>query len=515
MRSVKNGSIRISYRSLRFLAVIYLALPVLIFLAGFLKWYVALPGVCAVCIGLYQVLIPREPGINTGKSIMLSWWSIAGVFALILLWTQLGGMNGYLYQAEDWAARNAVFRDLITHSWPVTYQNGHSALVYYIGHWLPAALAGKLAGCIFQTEKAIWFCSRMALWLWSSFGMTILVLMVFLYVNAENHRKRITVLLTMILFSGMDIIGNILVGNLDHTFSPEVLHLEWWAPNKYQFTSITTCLYWVFNQAIIPWIVTMLVLMDKDAKHYLLYIASCMVCAPMPAVGLCILMAGKAVEGLKKTEKLTGWLKKILSVSNILVLVTIIPVMAAYLLCSNATGKIGAGPVTDGTDSSIVLLIKFLAFFILEIGTVLLLLWPGNRKNILFYIAGISLMIIPAIRIGHGTDFCMRGSIPALFLIMVYSADYLINTDWKVKEKVLPLKHAPARRTVSVLLILVLLIGAMTPAMEFYRGIYHVVSERKLSLPCDTTYSFENDADNETFTCKEYEKQWFYKLFAK
>ena len=506
---------RIRYSRLRAAAAVYLALPLIIFLIGFLKWFFALPGICAIGYAFFRFLKPKEKEIRNERTIHLSGWTIAGVFLLMLAWTQLGGMNGYLYQASDWAARNAVFRDLITHSWPVTYQNGSTALVYYIGHWLPAAVIGKAAGQIFRSTEAAWFCGRMALWIWSSLGLTLLSVLVFLFTGAEDRRKRTIVLLVMIFFSGMDIIGTWLTHRQEYNFSAEIMHLEWWT--HLQFTSVTSCLYWAFNQAIVPWILTVLVLMDDDPGNYVFYIAAGLICAPMPAVGLCLLMAGKAIQflvGKHRTKALTAGIRQVFSISNLLVLPTCIPVMAAYYLCNSVARDSGAAEVGE-PGSPIVSGIKFLVFFMVEIGLVLLLLWPVYRKDILFYTVGISLLLVPFVRIGFGSDFCMRASIPAIFLTAVYAANVLSHTEWKKKEKALPIKYSPTGRMLAIMLAVVLFIGAATPMMEIYRGIYHVVSKGDFSQPCDTTYSFEYDAYNSTFTAKGYGEQFFFRTLAK
>ena len=78
------------------------------------------------------------------ETFMLPLKTILLVFAFSLLWTYLGGMNGYYYQSTDWDCRNAIYFDLIQYKWPVTYDQNGAALVYYIGHWLPPAALAKL-----------------------------------------------------------------------------------------------------------------------------------------------------------------------------------------------------------------------------------------------------------------------------------------------------------------------------------------------------------------------------------
>lgn len=508
-RSMKS----IGFHQLRSFSACYIALPVVIFLGGFLKWYFALPGICAVGYSLYQIIRYRKPQIIQERTINLSSWGIVGVFVVMLIWTHLGGMNGYWYQSSDYSARNAIFRDLITHSWPVTYQNGSSALVYYIGHWLPAAVIGKTVHCLFQSAQITWMCAQVALWIWSSFGLTILTLLLFLYVQADNRKKRLITIIVFVFFSGMDIIGTLLEQRLRTNFSAGVLHLEWWSPKYWQYSSLTTCLYWVFNQAIVPWIVVMLVLIDSDSRNYILYISSCLICAPMPAVGLCLLMMGKecsAIVTAIRIHDIKCRVRGIISSSNILILITCIPIIASYILCSSAAGDIEAKTVIARANSLAYSIYEFGLFYALEAGILLIVLWPNNKKNIVFYLAGLSLLVFPFVHVGTGNDFCMRGSIPAVYLLMVFSIQRLIMPTRK-KEK----GRGPFfTRTLTVCLVIILFIGAMTPVMEIYRGLYNVFSAGKIQLTDDKLFSFENETDSYNFTSKNYKDHLFFHLFS-
>ncbi len=54
------------------------------------------------------------------------------------------------------------------------------------------------------------------------------------------------------------------------------------------------------------------------------------------------------------------------------------------------------------------------------------LLWRQNRRSWLFYTCAVSLFIIPFFKVGQGCDFCMRVSIPAIFILMTLCARYFI-----------------------------------------------------------------------------------------
>lgn len=72
----------------------------------------------------------------------------------MLLWGYLGGQTGFFYQNSDWGYRNAIYRDLITNSWPVYYPQKDTALVYYIGHWLVPAALTKPVYALFGLDAA-------------------------------------------------------------------------------------------------------------------------------------------------------------------------------------------------------------------------------------------------------------------------------------------------------------------------------------------------------------------------
>lgn len=85
------------------------------------------------------------------------------------------------------------------------------------------------------------------------------------------------------LFSGMDILGYYVTG-IDMSTVAQSDHLEWWT--KFQFSSITTQLFWVFNQCIPAWLVTILLFLQKSNKYMAVLLAAAMLNCTLPFVGL-------------------------------------------------------------------------------------------------------------------------------------------------------------------------------------------------------------------------------------
>ena len=458
----------LNYKRLKVWAFLYLSLPLLLFVCGFTRLLVAIPCCLAIVFAVWQALCKAKVATGHETEIVLSKTTLIALILFVLLWSFLGGLNGFWYQSSDWPWRNAIYHDLIDYSWPVVYPENDSALVYYIGFWLPPALVAKGAAILGASADIVWLVARFALWLWSCLGLLLVLLLLWVYVKADTQRKKVIVCLVFIFFSGLDIIGALYTNKLPALLDPGTLHLEWWTQSANQYSSITTCLYWVFNQAIVPWLAVMCFLFEKDARNYLFLGMACMCCGPLPFVGLVLCMVGRwgqqffhAVRNGRIKEQL--W--HTFSVANLLLLLTVFPVLGCYFLANGSVQNTVAGAQTLPNAS----LSEHLVFYILEAGVYLLLLWHRHKKDVLFYLVAASLFFIPYVHVGVSADFCMRASIPGIFILMVWCAGELTLSFSIVNAKV---------RALIFLLTIAFILGAATPAMEIYRGCYNSIIRR-------------------------------------
>jgi hypothetical protein len=129
----------------------------------------------------------------------------------------------------------------------------------------------------------------------------------------------IWVVLSFIFFSGMDFLGSSrLVENPTNTicllnsfnfqlsFFYKILsnvvaanQLEWWAV-IFQYSSITTQLYFVFNQCIPAWIITLLIIDQKNSRNIFFYYSILIFYGPFPFIGLFPVVVYKFFEITKK-----------------------------------------------------------------------------------------------------------------------------------------------------------------------------------------------------------------------
>lgn len=504
---------QLTYQKLKPFSISYLTAPLAVFFLGYVRMPFSLLGVAVLAFAWWYAVCRTPQQKQEGICLPVS--RLVLLFALMLLWSYLGGQTGFFYQNSDWGYRNAIYRDLITKSWPVYYPEKGTALVYYIGHWLVPAALTKPVYALFGLDAA-WNFARLVLWIWTALGIYLVALNLLVYLRADNGKKQAIGLLFLIFFSGMDILGALYSGKLPELLAYDAMHLEWWT-NDFQFSSLTTCLFWVFNQTVGAWLATVCFLQEEDCRNYLLLGTACLMCGPFPFVGLVIFMVVRAIVML--VQRKNGVLQSAFSPANILVLAAVFSITASYFLANNAFGysvlgeNIAGKQAAEQTFAQMILACLqkgMLVFYFLDAGIYLLLLWRQNRRSWLFYTCAVSLFIIPFFKIGQGCDFCMRVSIPAIFILMTLCAKHFIaltDTKWS--------GTAAMQRTVTVLLAATLLVGACTPAMEIYRGICHVATEKTFRLENEDPYTLADRPVSLNFETQNCENKLFFTYFAK
>lgn len=504
----------VSSENIRRSAMVFIALPLLAFFVGFLRWYYALLAVAALMAALYFILRPDGRTDRTASPAAYSWKVILAAFLTAMVWSHFGGMDGYWYQTSDWDCRNAIFFDLIRYDWPVIYSENGGSLVYYIGHWLPPAALAKVVMLISGSTDAGLMAGRIFLWLWTSVGLTVILLLLFQALKAVGRKKLFFATLLFILFSGMDLLGAVLEKTLEIMMlplaKPSGPHLEWWMQFRYQFSSNTTLLYWVFNQTIVAWMVTLLFLQDRSPCNFVFYGVACLFCAPMACVGLAVLMLVKVLTYcIKKRKDFIGILENVFSIQNLFSLFVLFIPVSAYLLSANAVGSdaasVGGRPDISFFSKDYLFDGKFLLFILLEVGVYLLLISPDHYKNPLYYVLWASFLVFPYFHIGQSLDFCMRATIPALFVLMVYAGRFLMahfrERGWK--------------KVCAWALLVCLVIGTATPAVEIYRGFYYTGKLQKVHLEDRSIMTFNDGEARYNFVTADPQNHFFFKHLAK
>jgi len=433
------------------ISILYLVLPFIFFCFGWLRLIYAIPISAFIIFTLWEIL--TQPSNNQQPTTNPSPLSNPHLL-LTFLWILLSGIGGYTFQNWDHHWRNAVFHDLINFNWPVYYAQPEKGpiemLVYYVGYWLPAAIAGKLLG---------WKFANFILFLWTWLG----ILLVTLQLGNLLKTSAFKATLLLIFFSGLDSIGTLFLAQDYPTLWPPISHLEIWIRGL-QYSSFTTQLFWVFNQAVPAWLCITLIMesnsyvpqsgMLSEQKHthsgplvpsfQILLWSLCFFFSPLVSIGQ---FPYFLIKIFKHTD--------IKSIFKNLRLDLIIASSFIFLL---SYSYFSSNTAAQDRGLQLIPFAKFILFFLLEGGLLWLLLAPSKLRDPRWIVTGILLAIIPFIKLGSGDDFITRASIAPLFYLMLMMGETIFQ------------KSTP--RLILITCYILLALGALTPLYEINRSIY-------------------------------------------
>lgn len=430
------------------IALAYVAVPSAIFVAGWIVW--PLGPVAAVALMVGAILATRRDATMATATATATRampravaWIVAGV---AVAWCLAGGQGHVVFANQDWHVRDAVLLDLVRDAWPVRYAvDGVETLLRApIGYYLPAALVGKAAG-VASAEVAL------AAWTIAGVALTFALMLG----DRPTPRAAAVRIGVFILFSGMDIVPS-LFRNDPHDVGA---HLEWWA-TIFQYSSQTTQLFWVPNHALPGWIAVAW-LLRQDPRRVpvapaVLFVVLTPLWAPLTALGIAALVGVALVRHavgagiVRVVRRLIDWR---------LVLPVVVCVALVYPFITAGSDKVPMGLTSDFRWIGEDIVQRYVEFVAFEFGAFALLLIARDRRDPLLWTAIAVLLALPIVRFGPYNDLAMRASIPPLTLIAVRMGAWLSSPRARGRDTDLRLVAA-----------IVLVVGAVTPAMEFARS---------------------------------------------
>ena len=443
---VEAGSVRGRRRPARpttdVVALAYVGLPSLIFLAGWIRppWGLA----CAVAVLLSIVAIARRDGDRGGEALDLRLRLVIVVVAS--LWIVVGGLGHWLYANPDWITRDAVLLDLVRRPWPVAYDvDGVEMLLRApIGYFLPASLVGKVSNVRVAEGAQV---------LWTLAGVSLVFRMMLR--DRPGPGAVVIRLGVFIVFSGMDLLGQIA------HYNPHAIgdHLEWWA-YLFQYSSQTTQLFWVPNHALPGWI-AIAWLLGRDRRRLpvataILFVIFTPLWSPLTAIGLAPIV-GAAVLRQWLLDGPRAAARSLVDWRLLVPLIACVALIYPYLVAGSE--KIASGRPSDLRWVSEDFVPRYIEFVVFEFaGFAILLLKRDLRDPWLWAAIGV-LLALPFYRFGPFNDLAMRASIPALTLLAIRIGLWL-------SQPVAVTRDRPAR----AIAIALLAVGAVTPFMEWARA---------------------------------------------
>lgn len=444
------------------LAIAYLTLPLAIFLAGWFEPWIGLPLIACLAYALWNGTREsarrrdgrRAPVVGAAPAARATGCGaleLAVALGIGLLWALCGGTGHWLFANPDWQVRDAVLHDLVVGAWPVGYGplDGHATLLRApLAYYLPAALFGKLLGLP---------AAHVAMAAWTGLGATLFLLQV-LSLAPPRLGAALAAAAVIVLFSGLDLIGNFAsVPDFAHRVHFGS-HLEWWA-GRYQYSSMTTQLFWVPNHALGGWLAVGLLARERtasalDALWPLLLVAVAL-WSPLTAVGLVPFVLWRLAGPAWRVR-----LHALLSVRTLVPALLLGVAVASYLALDAARIPKGFTFGREGFDAAALArdFARQLEFFLLEAGLIGVLVLTLRRSGELV-LALVILAFLPLASFGAANDLVMRASIPSLAVLAIGAALALVRP-WRAAR-------TTGRR---VALAALLLVGAVTPLEEFARA---------------------------------------------
>lgn len=430
-------------------AIAYLVLPLPIFLLGWFELWVAVPLVAC----LAYALRPLADFGRRASDHPVSRVQLLVAIGVGCVWTFYGGTAHWVFANPDWHVRDAVLHDLVEFKWPVGYglpADPVTLLRAPLAYYLPAALTGKLLGLQ---------AAHIGMAAWTALGAVLFLIQV-LSLAPSRLYAACGVAAVVVSFSGLDIVASLLNGGPGFIAHWRITsHLEWWQGN-YQYSSMTTQLFWVPNHAIGGWLLVGLMQRHRrvgelDELLPMLIIALAL-WSPLTTIGILPFVLCRVYEEVRlgrggRVSSPRRWLPACL----------VGLIVAAYL--SLDSGRIPKGLADlhggiGGVDGLGIALLQQIQFFVWEAGLVgLALLWMGRFPQLLPALA--ILAILPVVHFGPANDLVMRASIPSLAVLAICASLALFGD----------VARAATLRQKLVLGGL-LALGAVTPIEEFARA---------------------------------------------
>lgn len=456
------------------LAIVYLMLPVAIWLAGWFEWWFGLPFAMLLVLSLWPALAPARGNIS-GQAIYSAIRSAmrpttAVLLLIALAWVMTTASGGVFDVGNtDWENQRRALLALSQGDWPAeivpnlrAYFEMPIVLRHYLGHYMVPGLLGRWLG----TAALNW---AVPLWTWCGVGLILLM-----FTRGLSGGKAIVAAAVLIFFSGMDIARIALVEGLDwfelslqREGWPRIelgrTHLEWGGLRgaDLQISSHMVGLMWVPKHFIAAALYTLLLLQLRRNERFLavsgVLLAAGLFWSPFVALGLLPFVVVLIMQ---------NGVKPFLRWPNALLSLPLAVLLFVYL--SSGTAEIERGWVWEmelQTLHELALLpVVYLTEF-LVLAILLFTLRPQLRKCLFFIACIVTLLVLPLYSYGSFNDLVMRGAMPALFLLCYFCSDSLTGQLGSAR-------HLGSFRSHVLLGLIcaVLAVGAVTPLFELARA---------------------------------------------
>ena len=445
------------------LAIIYLMLPVVIWLVGWFEWWLGIPAVLLLAAAFWQAV--------SGSLRISPRTGAVAVLAAAACWVLVTGAGG-LFDASsiDWLVNRTRLLELGRYPWPTflpdplaTYApdlvSPPPLLRYYLGYYITPALAAR------------WFGPAVLNWavpLWTWLGVALVLLM---FTRERRGWGVAIAVLAFIFFSGMDAVRMVLFEGWDW-IDPRIdwqglpgldlgtTHIE--TPDisiRLLALSNMTSVLWNPQHFIPAGLCAFLILHLQGHRRFLAVSGILLAAAPFWSVFV--------TAGLLPLFTALLWkngLRPFMRWPNLLLAAPLAGLIALYL--TSGETDFMRGWIWERYEWS--QLIRWMPVFYLTdfllLGILIWALRPDLRRNPFFIASMATLILLPLYYYAFNNDLLMRASLPPLLLLCWYSVETLTGSA----------KNEYARKGVYRLgiacMVVMLCIGSITAFYELARS---------------------------------------------
>ena len=497
-----------------FSAITYLYIPIVIFLIGWIKVWIAVPVILitagAIAAWAFFGEKSNSIAVSEDKAKMIPEAVCALItLALCVLWCMASGLGGFVAQTPDWYKHNILLSDLIKLDYPIVYSfaEGKGVLCYYIADYLPAAVLARILpsgkGGPFDTAQLI-------LLLWTALGIFLAVLVLYLVFGRGRGYN------LPLIFLGVFLFGTFIcpLSGLFRVWFPEDVRdgVQWLSNAAWiQYSSNITLLSYVFPQLSSGLVASALFYSFRDKPEiWGLILAPLVLHSTFVFLGMAVLMGTVFLVDVvfSKTWRTFRKLFSPWNLASLPVLAVLLIYILGNFLQSKPAGSAMGFEMIDYRGHIWTLIVFELSWLL----WIFLLLYPGREPSletgqeptlkagqglsseagqtarqregdslhktdrVLLISVSISLFLYPFFTMGYYNDLCMRASIPALLVLCIMVIRRLVEA-FPVKPASNREEKAGNRETgdswYAVLLIICLLLtglGSVKELTELYKS---------------------------------------------
>ena len=417
-------------------AVAYLSFPVFIILFSFFSTPFVVLSTAALVVLIFCLYRTYQSNSNWQIKSLVKYWPLLLVSLLAAYFSVVVG-----FDAPDWKNYFAISNALTNNTWPPVLEvDGQTwFLRYYLSWFVPSSLLAKIFGLQVITP---------AMFVWQAVGIFIALLLMFQNLHKAKHLLLAT--LVFFLFSGLDIVGALLINSHHIKYVTPAWIITWAGTNLFVILSNLTVLQHSPHHAVVAYLTAALFFVNrKSALQYgaVLLVITAM-WSPFCAIGLLPIV----VVSLYKE----GW-RIAFSPQNLLAAPLLAVPIVLYLL--QGAQQIPHMFVWQHTNFYFPF---FILFCVLEFLLILTIFYHRiEQERVLVATIAIFLTLLCTYNIGLYADLLVRAAMPAVVImsILMFKA-MLLSKGWRLD-----------------ILIAYMIIGAIPAVVAFTNGASTPISQ--------------------------------------